>query len=57
MVYVDLEKAYDRVPREILWSCLEEREVWIAYIKVIKDMYEGLRARVRTLWRIQTTSL
>ena len=41
MVFIDLEKAYYRVPREVLWWVLEKRGVHVRYIKVIKDMYVG----------------
>jgi len=33
--YIDLEKVYDRVPREILWKDLEKKGVRVVYIRVI----------------------
>ena len=48
MVFIDLKKAYDRVPQEVLWSCLEKKGVSSLYIRVIKDMYEAGRTSVRT---------
>jgi len=51
IVLIDLEKAYDRVPCEVLCECSKKKEVLMAYIRVIKDMYEVVRTRVRTLLR------
>ena len=48
IVFIDLEKAYNKVPREILWKVLEKKGVWIAYIQVIKDMYDEVTTSVRT---------
>ncbi|KAK3573584.1 hypothetical protein QTP86_028800 [Hemibagrus guttatus] len=46
-VFVDLEKAYDRVPREELWYCVRKSGVAEKYVRVVQDMYERSRTVVR----------
>ncbi|GJN30394.1 hypothetical protein PR202_gb18697 [Eleusine coracana subsp. coracana] len=48
MVFIDLEKAYDKVPRSIMWWALEKHKVPTKYITLIKDMYRDARTCVRT---------
>jgi hypothetical protein len=40
MVFIDLEKAYDKVPRDVMWWALEKQNVPTKYITLIKDMYK-----------------
>ena len=46
--FIDLEKAYDRVPRKELWECLRLAETLECYIRIIKDLYNGATTTVRS---------
>nr|GFA83982.1 retrovirus-related Pol polyprotein LINE-1 [Tanacetum cinerariifolium] len=45
MAFLDLEKAYDSVPRELVWKNLLDKGTPRRYSRVIKDMYEGAKTR------------
>ena len=40
-VFVDLEKAYDRVLQEELWYCMRRSGIVEKYVQLVQDMYEG----------------
>ena len=40
-MFVDLEKAYDRVPRQELWECMRQSGVAEKYVRIMQYMYEG----------------
>ncbi|KAJ8333822.1 hypothetical protein SKAU_G00411410 [Synaphobranchus kaupii] len=46
-VFVDLEKAYDRVPREEVWYCMRKSGVAEKYVRSVQDMYEDSVTVVR----------
>ena len=48
LVFIDLEKAYDRVPRQEVWRCLREKGAPEIYVRLIKDMYERASTQVRS---------
>lgn len=49
MMFIDLENAYDQVPRKVHWRCLDAKGIHVVYTRVIDDMYDGAKIRVRTV--------
>ena len=56
MEFVDLEKAYDRVPRDLIWCALIKKNIPEAYITIIQDMYKATKTRVKTRCALPNTS-
>ncbi|KAK5900173.1 hypothetical protein CesoFtcFv8_009573 [Champsocephalus esox] len=49
MCFVDLEKAYDRVPRELLWEVLREYGVRGSRLRAIQSLYSQSESCIRVL--------
>ena len=47
-MFIDLEKAYDKIPWNVMWWALEKHKVPAKYITLIKDMYDNVVTSVRT---------
>ena len=47
--FIDLQKAYDSVDRELFWVVLARFGVPEKMLTVIRQFHEGMRARVRTV--------
>ena len=48
MVFIDLEKAYDKIPRNVMWWALDKHKAPTKYVALIKDMQNNKVTRVRT---------
>ena len=46
-VFVDLEKAYNKVPREEVWYCMRKSGLAEKYVRIVQDMYDGSTTAVR----------
>ena len=47
MSFVDLEKAFDRVPRQVIWWAMRKLGVEEWLVKLVQSMYANVRSRVR----------
>ena len=47
LAFVDFEKAFDRVTREVLWWALRKLGVYEWLVNVIKSMFEGATTAVK----------
>ena len=48
LTFVDLEKAYDRIPRDLVYWCLRKRGVPERLVRLVKATYHGSETAVRT---------
>ena len=48
VTFIDLENAYDSIPREEIWRSSRERNVPEKYIRLIQDMYQRCKTVVRS---------
>lgn len=49
MVFIDLEKDYDRAPRDIIWWALrKKKQISIHIIKIMQDMYRDSESTMRS---------
>jgi hypothetical protein len=51
MVFIDLEKAYDKIPRNVMSWALGKHKVPIKYVGLIKNMYKNVVKCLTKLWR------
>ena len=47
IIFVDLKKAYDTVPRAALWCALKKLGVPDLIIDIVRSLHEGMKAQVR----------
>ena len=47
MAFVDLEKAFDRVPRDAIWWAMRKLEIDEWLVRLVQSMYKDVRSRVR----------
>ncbi|CAH2108402.1 unnamed protein product [Euphydryas editha] len=48
MVFIDLEKAYDRVPRKVLLWAMKVKGVPEKYVRLVQAMYDRASTHVRS---------
>ena len=47
MAFVDLEKAFDRVPRDVIWWAMRKLGIDKWLVCLVQSMYKDVRSRVR----------
>jgi hypothetical protein len=48
MVFIDMEKAYDKIPKNLMWWALDKHKVSTKYVTLIKDIHDKVVTSVRT---------
>ena len=53
MLLIDLQKAYDSVPREALWNVLQKYGIPQSMINVIRSLHDGMQAESDHGWMVR----
>ena len=48
MVFIDLEKPYDKIPRNVMWWALDKHKFPSKYVALIKDINNNVVTSVQT---------
>ncbi|KAJ2943370.1 hypothetical protein O0L34_g12180 [Tuta absoluta] len=48
LAFLDMEKAFDRVPRPTIWWSLRKKNIPERYVDIIADMYKNVKSIIRT---------
>ena len=47
MAFINLEKAFDRVPRDVIWWAMRKLGIDEWLVRLVQSMYKDVRSRVR----------
>ena len=47
LAFIDLEKDFDRVPREVIWWSMRKLKIDEWLVRIVQSMYKEVRSRVR----------
>ena len=47
LAFIDLKKAFDRVPRKVIWWSMSKLKINEWLVRIIQSMYKEVRSRVR----------
>ena len=47
LAFIDLEKAFDRVPREVIWWSMRKLKIDEWLVRIVQSMYKEVRSKVR----------
>ena len=47
MVFIDLEKAYDKVPKDLIWWALEKKDATKRYIEIKLNIWNAISVKTK----------
>ena len=57
VLFIDLKKAYDSVPRSALWDVLKKYDVPPTMLSIIRSFHDGMLAQVRVGGDLTTNNI